>query len=124
VNQEDKERRFQRIYQIGCICSRKRGWRAEADIHHLNLDEHAGQKRLGDEYTIGLSPWFHRGIPVNGMNAAQCTKLLGPSMKLEPVRFREVFGTDEELLAEQNRLIDEWDECALGSAKGVANVAK
>lgn len=108
------QRRFRRIQDIGCLCSRRRGWRAEAEIHHLNLGQHAGAPRLGDEYTIGLSPWHHRGVPVNGMSAAQCKKILGPSMAHEPVRFREVFGTDEELLAEQDRLIAEWEQCVVG----------
>ena len=108
------ERRIRRIQDIGCICSRKRGWRVEADVHHLNMGQHAGAPRLGDEQTIGLSPWHHRGVPVNGMNAAQCRRILGPSMAHEPVKFREVFGSDQELLAEQNRLIEEWEQCVVG----------
>src|SRR6185312_5324477 len=83
MNPREKERRFSRIRDIGCLCSRRRGWYAAPEVHHLNLGSHAGQKRLGDEHTIGLSPWHHRGVPVMGMNAKQCRKMLGPSLALE-----------------------------------------
>lgn len=94
-------KRFQRfadIVQVGCICCRRFGLFADVDIHHLNANGHAGQKRRGDEFTIGLCPWHHRGIlppmiPV------------GPSLAKEPRRFREFFGSDAELLMEENRLI-------------------
>lgn len=109
-----KERRFSRIRDIGCLCSRRKGWYVAPEVHHLNLGQHAGAPRRGDEFTIGLSAWHHRGVPLLGMNAKQCTQMLGPSMALEPVRFREVFGTDDELLAEQDRLIGEWDQVAAG----------
>lgn len=114
MNPNARARRFRRIQDIGCLCSRRRGWRVDAEVHHLNLGQHAGQLRMGDEYTIGLSPWHHRGVPVNGMSSAQCKQILGPSMAHEPVRFREVFGTDQELLAEQDRLIAELEQCVVG----------
>lgn len=76
-------------------------------MHHQNLGAHAGQKRLGDEATIGLCPWHHRGIfkpPIN----------VGPSLAKEPNRFREVFGSDDELLAEENELISEREALIVG----------
>jgi len=109
------QRRFRRIYDIGCLCCRKRGWGiTPCQVQHLNLDSHAGQLKLGDEHTIGLCPWHHQGQPVRGMSEKQCARILGPSMAHESVRFREVFGTDAELLAEQNRLIEEWEQCVVG----------
>jgi len=111
------ERRCQRIYEIGCLPCRKRGWFNECQVHHQNLDEHAGQKRLGNEFTIGLCPWHHVGEPVGGLTRTQCRRCLGPSMKLEPVAFRQVFGDDEALLAEQNRLIEAHERAVVrGSA--------
>ena len=101
-----RQRRFQRITAIGCLACRFRGYFAQpCQVHHLNLDQHAGQERLGDAHTIGLCPWHHVGEPLNGASRNRTRELLGPSMKHEPVKFRELFGTDRELLQEQNRLI-------------------
>jgi hypothetical protein len=111
------QRRFLRIYELGCICCRRRGYFNEpCQIHHLNLDQHAGQKRLGDNYTIGLCPWHHVAEPKSGRNAEWMRLYLGPSMKSEPVKFREEFGTDLELLAEQNRLIERAESNVVGRA--------
>ena len=99
MNAKERERRFRYIGEIGCICCRRYGHKdVPCDVHHLNLDEHAGQKRRGDEYTIGLCTWHHRGFP-------QPTAEVGPSLKHEPRRFRHVFGSDDELLEDQNRLL-------------------
>lgn len=110
----DRDRRFRLIRDIGCLASRKRGWYVVPDVHHLNLGAHAGQKRRGDEFTIGLSIWHHRGIPLERMTADECRRLLGPSLKHEPNRFREVFGSDDELLAEENELIAERESLIVG----------
>jgi Recombination enhancement, RecA-dependent nuclease len=114
VTKSQRDRRFQRIREIGCLASRKRGWYVVPDVHHLNLGQHAGQKRRGDEFTIGLSIWHHRGIPIEGMSEKECRRVLGPSMKHEPVKFREVFGSDDELLAEENKLIAEKEVNVVG----------
>lgn len=93
-----RQQRFADIVQIGCIACLRFGYHSGPDVHHLNLGGHAGQKRMGDEYTIGLCPYHHRGIlppmiPV------------GPSLAKEPRAFREFFGSDAELLMEQNARI-------------------
>lgn len=115
------ERRFQRIYQIGCLACRKRGWFNECQAHHLNFDGKAGQKKLGDEYTIGLCPWHHVGEPLSPMTAQQCRRCLGPSLKLESSAFREKFGDDESLLTEQNALIESYER---GAMRGRAPLAE
>lgn len=108
------ERRFRRIYDVGCLCCRVRGWRNECQAHHLNLGQHAGQPRLGDDATVGLCPWHHEGKPVGGRTQAQCRRMLGPSMALESKAFREEFGSDADLLAKQNELIAELESCVVG----------
>lgn len=102
------ERRFYRIREIGCLACRKKGYRSAPDVHHLNLGGHAGQKRRGDEFSIGLCPYHHRGVAP----FANARAVLGPSLALEPRRFREVFGSDDALLAWQNRLIRDAEERA------------
>lgn len=108
------QHRFQRVFDIGCICCLKKGWASPCQAHHLNLSGNAGQKQLGDLSVIGLCPWHHQGYPIRGMNQALCTKMIGPSLAHNSRAFRETFGSDEELLATQNRLIEEWDAMARG----------
>lgn len=115
MKREAISERFRLIYEIGCIVCLGFAWKTPCQAHHLNLGQHAGQKRLGDEATIGLCPWHHVGEPIAGMSQQLCTYMLGPSMKHEPVRFREVFGTDEQLLARQNRLIAQRQSLKVGA---------
>ncbi len=116
MNVSEKERRFDRICSIGCIACRKRGWFNLPDVHHENLGGHAGQLRLGDKHTVGLCPWHHRGLALSPLTAEQCRKILGPSLAHEPVKFREVFGSDESLLALQDSLIDDLERVVVGRA--------
>lgn len=111
------DRRCQRIYQIGCLACRKKGWFSQCQVHHLNLGQHAGQKRLGDKSTIGLCPWHHDGIPLGTLTRAECRKKVGPSMKHEPVKFRKVFGSDASLLEWQDELIEEAELRVIGRRK-------
>lgn len=99
MNARARERRFSAIKEIGCIaCLRFGIWRVP-EVHHLNLGGLAGHKRRGDEFTIGLCRWHHRGIP------SYTALLTGPSLARESKAFRAQFGTDDELLVEQNKLI-------------------
>lgn len=119
------DRRCQRIYQLGCLACRKRGWFNECQVHHLNLGEKAGQVRRGDDYSLGLCPWHHVGEPVANMTAQQCRRCLGPSLKHEPVRFRQVFGSDDALLEEQNMLIESKERAVVrGRPLSEAEVSK
>lgn len=96
--------RFALIKEIGCICCWIKGVpRVPADIHHLTIGGKHGQKRRGHDDTIGLCQWHHRGVlPYLG---AQLAAGLGPSYALEPRKFREQFGTDDQLLEFQNQAI-------------------
>lgn len=97
--------RYARIYEIGCLACRKLGYFNSCQVHHLNMDGKAGQKRRGDLQTVGLCPWHHVGEPIRSMTTAECRERLGPSLKLESRDFRAQFGSDDELLEEENRLI-------------------
>lgn len=108
----DRQRRFRLIQEIGCLPCHMRGWYAAPDIHHLNLGAHAGQKRLGDDSTIGLCPYHHRGV--TPLPLGQAYRSLGPSLARNPNEFREVFGSDEMLLAKQNELIAEREALIVG----------
>lgn len=100
------ERRFQDIYEIGCLACRKLGrYRVPCHIHHLNLGGHPGQERRGDQFTIGLCPWHHDGIYPSGYTESRMRDEHGPSFKLHKLKFWEHFGTDDALLDWQNELI-------------------
>lgn len=106
------KRRYRLIYQIGCICCRAMGHDSvPCQVHHLNTGEHAGQKRLGNDHTIGLCPWHHQGI---ADDAGARTLTHGPSLKWQPATFRYVFGSDARLLAYQNQLISRRERLTVG----------
>ena len=108
------ERKFRRIKEIGCLACRQIGIYMAPDVHHQNLGAHAGGKRLGDENTIGLCPWHHRAVPGEFGSQRRAEEFLGPSLAKSPNLFRIKFGSDAELLAEQNRLIAEAERNVVG----------
>jgi hypothetical protein len=115
VNPRARERRFRRLKEMGCIASWLDGrMNVPAEIHHLNLGGKAGQARRGDEATIPLSPWHHRGEPLPGYTATQMREQFGPSLARQSKAFRERYGTDDELLAKVDDIIRMRDEMASG----------
>lgn len=94
--------RFALIKEIGCICCRKDGFAwTYADVHHLlTTGLHGNGERRGDEFTLGLCKWHHVGRRDESCHWAQ-----GPSYATQAKAFRERYGSDEELLAHQNRLL-------------------
>jgi hypothetical protein len=98
------------IREIGCIVARKHGLGfLPCEKHHLlSTGLHGNGKRRGEKATIGLNEWSHRGVVLPGWTRDECRKKLGPSYAKEPRTFRELIGTDDELLAYQNELIERW----------------
>lgn len=96
------------IREIGCIACRKEGHGfIPAEKHHLlTTGLHGNGERRGEQFTIGLCPWHHRGIKTQGAT--------GPSLYHNPRAFRDCYGDDETLLAEQNRLIAHWRSTFVG----------
>ena len=91
--------RFDAFRRIGCVACRKLRITRDADVHHLL----SGGKRRGHQYTIPLCPWHHRSQAF--VSRAEAERVMGPSLALSPRKFRERFGSDEELLQYTNRLI-------------------
>lgn len=97
------------IKSMRCIACQLRGvynQPGETEEHHLNLGGKAGQKRRGHEYTVPLCTWHHRGIGDRNVDSKAMTALYGPSLARQPRLFREVFGTDDELLALTNEKLE------------------
>lgn len=87
------QRRYDLLQQIGCIaCSIEGAGYAAPDCHHIV----EGNKRLGDEYTLPLCPWHHRGV---------LPSKPGPSLAKSKREFVARYGTERELLEKVDRLI-------------------
>lgn len=98
--------RFEAIKESGCLIAHILGleW-VYAEIQHLNIGGKHGSKRRGHDFTIGLNPWSHRGVPFGNLTARQCEDMFGPSFAIQPRLFRSVYGSDDELLERQNRIL-------------------
>ena len=95
--------RYDKLQRIGCLACRHYGYYQSADMHHLL----SGTHRIGNDATIPLCEYHHRGIwHLRFPSLKKAYTLLGPSLALEPKRFHERFGSDEELLAQAQRLIN------------------
>lgn len=86
-----------------CIACHKLGIPSRwPEIHHML----SGNRRRGHMATVGLCQWHHRGVPEPGWAGLQMLTRLGPSLANGSKPFRAMFGTDDELLDYQNRLLD------------------
>jgi hypothetical protein len=79
------------------------GYVQPPDIHH----QLSGGRRKADAATIPLCPYHHRGVWNDRFTHLRlASTLLGPSLALEPKRFREQFGTDEELATQVEKYFE------------------
>lgn len=95
--------RIEAVKFLGCLCCRQRGIvSGVAEYHHLL----SGGRRRGHMFGIGLCSWHHRAAPFGRWpNARACRDELGPSLNEGSRLFHIVFGSDAELLAQQNGLL-------------------
>jgi hypothetical protein len=99
--------RLLQVKALPCIACQIEGCHQHTptEAHHLNLGGKAGQKRRGDDYTIPLCTWHHRGDPPEGVTASDAAYYLGPSLQRSSKRFRETYGTDDELLERTSKAL-------------------
>lgn len=85
-----------------CLACLLQGYRREGcDAHHLL----SGGRRRGHLFTIGLCEWHHRGV-TQGLNGPMIWRMqYGPSLMDGSKLFRDAYGTDDELLEAQRRLL-------------------
>ena len=90
--------RYRRLQEIGCMACRELGFNGiPGDIHHL-VDKGNRKASGGNKATIVLCPYHHRGAGwVSGG---------GPSLAHGSKPFNAAFGSQRELLAKANKLID------------------
>ena len=76
-------------------------WHGGCDYHHLK----SGNIRRGHRFGIGLCPWHHRRVPLEGYDHKQTTEFIGPSLMDGSRLFHETYGSDDVLLKMQDELI-------------------
>ena len=95
-----RDKRFAALKSMPCVTCPGCG---PTEIHHLNASGRAGQKRRGDEFTIPLGSWAHRGVPLTGKNSSDMEIIFGPSLARSSRKFRSTYGADDVLLAIVNK---------------------
>jgi hypothetical protein len=96
--------RFVAIKSLGCLACLKLRLPMQCgptEAHHLL----SGGRRRGHADTIPLGAWHHRGAIWYSLNSVQMTEQFGPSLARGSKPFHEAFGSDDELLAEVERLL-------------------
>jgi hypothetical protein len=94
-----------RVKSLPCIACELLGIHMQpfpTESHHLNLGGRAGQKRRGNDFTIPLCGWHHRGLVSRHVDSNVMAALYGPSLAKQSKAFRTRLGTDDQLLALTN----------------------
>jgi hypothetical protein len=99
-----EERRFLNIQDRGCVpCYlesklQERDWSPEpCDIHHTDGQDHLK--------TYGNCPWHHRGFRKFQFDDVEMVRIFGPSMARHPAKYRARYGSEDSLLAIQNKML-------------------
>lgn len=93
------------VKRIGCLACIKLGMPMQCgptEAHHTL----SGGRRRGHAFVIPLGQWHHRAVTWHSFNAHQMTETFGPSLAKGSKPFHEAFGSDNELLAEVERLMN------------------
>lgn len=98
------QRRFDAIKGAGCLACRIECMPHDGgcEVHHLL----SGGVRIGHEATIGLCFWHHRGSAQSRQTDGACLVAYGPSYHRHKRAFAQRYGSDAELLAMQDAIIE------------------
>jgi RecA-dependent nuclease len=94
------QKRYAALQKLGCICCRMLGFYSAPDIHHIV----SGGKRKGNQYTLPLCSWHHRGVKPYPV-VISVLRSIGPSLAGGSKPFVARWGTELELLDKVNQLI-------------------
>lgn len=99
------QRRYQALYDLGCVCCLKRtGQYVPPQIHHL-VDKGYRKHSGGNQSTVPLCPFHHQGLLPEGRTYEQIRSVYGPSMFHEAKEFARIFGSQRDLLAMTNEML-------------------
>lgn len=100
--------RIDAIKAAGCLACLQLGYvwdenSPQPDAHHLL----SGGIRRGHEFTVALCKWHHSArLVIEGMGTLGHLFELGPTLLQHPAKFKEQFGDDAALLAQQNEILE------------------
>lgn len=106
IGSRDKKR-FDALREIGCIACyiQRSGHGGRVTIHHL-VDNGYRKHSGGHQATIPLCTWHHQGEPMIDSTVRLMSELYGPSMALEKKHFDAKYGSQRELLARVNEMLE------------------
>jgi hypothetical protein len=78
----------------------------ETEMHHLTLGGLHGKPRRGEDQSVPLCRYHHRGVLPRGMTGSQALKKYGPSYAKSPKAFRKRYLGDEFMLSMTNNCIE------------------
>lgn len=100
--------RLDRIHSLPCLCCIQEGvnqpWPTQA--HHL-VDRGYRKHSGGHDATIPLCAWHHVGLQVSEWLKMEMTAKFGPSLGLSKRKFVARYGTERELLARTDDILQE-----------------
>jgi hypothetical protein len=101
------EVRYAALREIGCLVCHLKGYTIPCgmtEIHHL-VDKGYRKHSGGNQATIPLGVWHHRGEPLIDYTATEMRAIWGPSMFRESKEFTRLYGSQRELLAIVNEIL-------------------
>lgn len=105
---DKRQRRFARLQRIGCVACLLEEINSQADIHHI-VDKGYRKHSGGDEATIPLCPYHHRGMVPDGMTRIEAEALYGPSLANSKREFVQRFGSERALLLFVEHLLEQMN---------------
>lgn len=99
----EEKARYAKLKALYCICCIQEVFMIpEIEIHHMT----SGGRRIGNEFTLPLCVWHHRGVlPKDCKNSSIAELTYGPSFAKSKRKFIERYGTEAQLLQKVNNLI-------------------
>jgi Recombination enhancement, RecA-dependent nuclease len=100
--------RYAQIKMLGCIACRLNDnglWCGSPEAHHLVFNgyrKHSG----GNQATIPLGKYHHRGEPLMGKTVTWMRQTFGPSLFGESTAFHEQYGSEQSLLILTDELLE------------------
>lgn len=99
------KKRYDALHDLGCIACHIDGYMGvPADMHHL-VDKGYRKHSGGNQSTLPLCKWHHQGEPIMDFTIGYMHAVRGPSMFHHGKEFARHYGTQRQLLAKVNELI-------------------
>jgi hypothetical protein len=107
MNSRDSKR-YDALRELGCIACRQEstaiGTLLPVEVHHL-VDKGYRKHSGGNQATIPLCHWHHRGEPIMNHSVTWMRGMFGPSMFHESKEFARIYGSQRTLLARVNEML-------------------